>query len=313
MKKCINAIAFAVSLIIIFSGRVSSQVIETHCVVVLDALSKIPVPFATAVCCNYTLGAYGDEFGKICFENKDRGDSIRISALGYQTKSILKKKFFESDTVFLNNVPLELQEVQIKAARRNNRTILAGNTKSIKIQLRTDVLTPNSNTKLATFIPNPTQTGGMIHELHYQLYPKPSEIASSFTVRVRVFSNSARNLPGRDLLLESVIEKVSPEQKWIITDISQHQVPFLAEGVWVGIESVGYTDLVGQYHPLSDFEYGKAITKKGKIKGVLSVTPSYQYSIGKPQTSAEAVWKLKWGYSTFNPKMVLKFGLKAIE
>lgn len=309
----VNATRFIPFLLLSFSTPTFSQSPERHCVIIADASNKSAISYATAVCCNYTVGVYGDSLGRICFDMIPRIDSIQISALGYQTKVFFRKTFLNADTIFLINTPISLKEVQVKTNRKSSKVISAGNTKSFKIQLRTDVLTPNSNTKLAVFIPNKAQQPAFIHELHYQLSPRASDIASSFSVRLRVYSNSARNLPSQDLLLENVIEKVTPEQKWITADISQHRVPFLAEGVWVGIESIGYTDLSGQYHPLSDFEYGKAIRKKGKIKGTLSVSPSYQYEKGEPQTSAEAHWKLKWQYITVTPRMVLKFGLTAIE
>ncbi|TPN85956.1 DUF5686 and carboxypeptidase-like regulatory domain-containing protein [Aquimarina algicola] len=110
---------------VIFSGsflysqtKVGGQVFDSN---------KQPVPFANIVFVNSTVGTITDEDGRFYMESEDSHSSIKVSFVGFETKTIkLNKKVTYNLEVILQEEASTLEEVVIykgKTSKKNNPAI----------------------------------------------------------------------------------------------------------------------------------------------------------------------------------------------
>ena len=83
---------------------------------VVDAGTRLSIPFTTVVVTNASVGTVADEDGRYELTLPSGADSLRFSALGYVTKTVAVTNL-PSDTVALVAAPYLLQTAQIDATR----------------------------------------------------------------------------------------------------------------------------------------------------------------------------------------------------
>jgi hypothetical protein len=296
-------------LFFIFPHCIFSQ----KCGVIANIQTKVGIPYVTISVINKPLGTLSDSKGNFCFETQSTStDSIFVSALGYESKKILFKQYLKSDTIFLIEKNIILDEVVVKS--KKNIFLDLGNFHKRWIINQT-VFNPNSNQIITTRIENKNRVNGIINSLHFRLEPQKSDFIKKFRLRCRIFKNGENDIPFEDILNDNIIVDVTPYDKYINIDISSYNISFDSKYLWIGIQSIGYIDKQDQYISISEHQYGKVNYKKNKPKkvdNVMLLSPSFPMNnqgIGKSKN----IWNKYWNDISTSKNNTPLFGLTLIN
>ena len=93
----------------------SSYLFAQQCGVISDKKTKESIAYSSISFIKKSMGVITDEKGIFCLEiPKNLSDSVQISALGYENQKITFSQFMESDTIYLNEKRVVLEEVIVK-------------------------------------------------------------------------------------------------------------------------------------------------------------------------------------------------------
>jgi hypothetical protein len=288
---------------------------QEKCGVLLEKNNRKPVSYATIYYSNSSTGSFATENGHYCISKSNlKIDTVYISALGYSKLTIVYNTFLNADTIYLESIPIELENVIIKSKRGKIYTKEIGYAKKPFIEIRESGYNPNSNMRIATYIPNNNNENWIINSVQCRTIPRDNNIVQLFRIRLRIYSHDNINaLPNEDLLNENVTIDVSPKEKNIEFNLSKYNLIVPTNGFWIGVESIGYTDKNDNYIPIRNREFGKFTlkdTKKFKLKSIERITPMYKYTIVSPKNSATASWNNKWHHENYKEKLTFSFGAK---
>ncbi|MCU0469538.1 MAG: carboxypeptidase-like regulatory domain-containing protein [Arcicella sp.] len=266
------------------------------CGFVADNQKKSGISYATISIINKPFGIISNERGGFCFETKTSNmdnDTILISAFGYEHEKISFKQYLKSDTIFLREKNIILDEVIVKS--KKSKLINLGNFHKRWLVYQA-TLSPNSSQIIALKIENKDRITGIINALHFRLNPQKSDFVKKFRLRCRIFKNGYEETPTEDVLNDNVIVDVNPNEKYIDVDVSSYNISFDSQYLWIGIQSIGYIDKDDKYISISEHQYGKVTYKKNRPKKVSSIeliSPSFQMNdqgIGKSKN----IWNKYW-------------------
>lgn len=209
--------------VILIVSSTSTVFGQSRCGIVYDEKTLLSVPYVSISSPTSSNFLFTDERGKYCLENISLKDTFYISALGYKRLVIDGKILSQNDSLFIVGEPIQLNEIKIAEKINNNRLQRFGFFDAKFLQKKNSFV-PNSSMKIAVYLKNGTSTNNVIEKIYYKIIPYPSEIASYFRVRVRMYKNGLRDLPGDDLLTENVVLDVSPEQTVITQDILKKNI-----------------------------------------------------------------------------------------
>ena len=281
---------------------------------IIDSQTSQPVSYATVYYLNTKKGEITDNSGTFRMQElrAKPGDSVRISALGYHTAVFEMRLVQKRDTLFLSPEPIQLGPVTISAKGTKTSTKTLGFVRKLGVVV--NGYCPNSNMITATFVAAEGLGLSPIRKVVCSIVPKKNELVSTFRVRVRLLTPRSDNgLPHKDLLVENVVVDLPIDAQKLEFDLSDKSILLPPSGVWVAVESLGYTDRSGGYRPIRDDEFGKTtpkISKKYRVKSIDRIAPMYQYIRLSERLSAGKSWNSSWSYFTFDPKMTLCFGLE---
>ncbi|MDZ7896682.1 MAG: carboxypeptidase-like regulatory domain-containing protein [Arcicella sp.] len=257
---------------------ISIDSIAQKCGIIVDDNNRVGIAYSTISVLKKPNGTISDEQGRFCFELPNKlnlSDSIFISALGYENKTISVKQYAQFDTLFLKEKIIVLEEVIVKSKKRHQ--IRLGNFHKNWMMQQTSFM-PNSNAILASRIENSKLLEGVITKLYYRLSPQKTDFIQKFRLRCRIYKNSEANIPTYDILNNNVIIDVNPDDKFIEIDLSSKNITFKEQYIWVGIQTVGYIDNNNDFFSLSDFQYGKVKYRKknpNKTAKIFNISPSF--------------------------------------
>lgn len=285
---------------------------QEKCGIILDKNSKTPVPYATIYYSRSAIGSFSTEYGNYCISKSNQKiDSVYISALGYLKYSIDYIAFLKADTIYIQNMPIELNDVIVKGKRSKIHTKEIGYHKTSLIEFKENGYNPNSNQRIATFIAHNSEKWA-IKSIHCRVIPKENKQIQFFRIRLRIYKNdSLQMLPKEDLLNENITIDIAPKEKNIEFDLVKYNLKAPNNGFWISMESIGYIDKDGEYIAIRDHEYGKYTlkdTKKIKLKSIERITPMYRYILTSPKKSAISSWNNKWKHENYKEKLNFCFG-----
>ncbi|MDR6562846.1 MULTISPECIES: carboxypeptidase-like regulatory domain-containing protein [unclassified Arcicella] len=298
-------------LLILAFTFISELTLSQKCGIVSDSHTKVGVAYATISLINKPTGTVSNESGNFCLDIQGkRGieDSLLFSALGYEQRIFSLNDFLHSDTIFLREKNVVLEEVTVKS--RKNKMIDYGTFHKRWIVYQASY-NPNSGTIIAARIENHDNVKGVITNLHYRLSPEKSEFVKKYRLRCRIFKNGENNKPSEDLLNDNIIVEATPEDKFINVDISSHNISLNDKYVWIGIQTIGYIDKNDEYFIISDYQYGKAFYKKNnakKVEKIMLISPSYMMSKDGVAKSKH-LWSKSWSDASTSKYNVPLFGM----
>jgi hypothetical protein len=289
---------------------------QSKCGQIFDLKTSKPVSYA-AISCDFSKNfAYSDDIGKFCIDNLSPKDTISISALGYKKKTLTNTLFIKSDSIFIENSPVELETVTIKLTKNKYSVQTVGFYKNSFFQLKNEFI-PNSNMKIAVFIKKSTSKNTVISKVFYRLKPHTSAIVNFYRVRFRLYKNGETDLPENDLLLTNITADVSPQQPTIEENILRENIAMPENGIWLGIETIGFVDKEGIYQPLKTGQAGKVYyknSKKRKIERADDLSPHFVTNREMKKSSVKKFASRKnWtDFAFLDDKLTFMFGMEIL-
>jgi hypothetical protein len=202
-----------------------------------------PLPYATIFVSNkQNIGTFSNDEGFFSLKVNIK-DTLLISHVGYESVKLTAKNF---DTqIILKSSVKYLKEITIKS--KKNKTI------SKKLGLywsKSEVLSFYCNfDNFALFIKNPLPKEGRVKSIYYKLrHTKDKQfINNKIQLRIRIYSiDRLNNQPDKDILNENIFISIRQNQNNVHIDLEKYNIPFLREGVFTGLDVIGYTDKQGK-------------------------------------------------------------------
>jgi len=206
---------------------------------VLDTETKIPIPYVNISIIKSKIGTSSDDDGSyiLTIKDEDLSKSIKLSSLGYKDSTIVVSKFLNLDKVFLQPIAEELEEVVISEKFEEHffeinpirKKDIIGGFGGFKdhpyiFALYFPYQKTFNNTEYISIVKVFLNKKSFAHKL------MPSKF------RLRLFSIGIDSLPDRDLLSKSLIIETSKKQRDVEIDLSEFNITFPEEGVFVALE-----------------------------------------------------------------------------
>lgn len=193
------------------------------------------LPFVTIGVQGTTRGTVTDEKGRFTIETA-AVDSIIFSSVGFKEIIVPSKQV--GDTIYLDEEPELLKEVVVSSTKRPKR-IDIGNLKD------KTVLAMGGANQYAKLFVNEVSREGVLELLNINFQPEAKKYGRYMTaIMIRVYQNN-KGLPGADVLLEKLIVPIRENQKSISIELAKYGIVFPVEGLFVGLDFLGYYDEVG--------------------------------------------------------------------
>ncbi|CAG5067390.1 hypothetical protein DYBT9623_00110 [Dyadobacter sp. CECT 9623] len=293
---------------------------QEKCGILVDADTGNGISYGTLYFNKSGAGSYSAEDGKFCISTLSEIDTITVSCVGYKSLTLAAHEFMQLDSIRLHPSVHLLEEVTIKSSRKPKIRALGFADHAVKKRLAGSSISMNAGVIMASYIENSKGSKGIIRSLTYVLAEhsnKKAILPRSYRVRMWLFSNTVSGLPGQDLLLKPAIVDVSDDQKQIFYTLDEIEIPFPKSGVWVGLETVGYTTQDSIYHEIRTGEFGK-FSLKNQRKMVLQnfspITPMIPMTKLKDTQSATSGWNGRWRlHQGFNDFSTFSFGIEILE
>lgn len=222
-------------LILLFS------IFQSNNCVIVDKQTKKNIPYSTIKFLGNNNGIYTSEKGSFFLSNI-KTDSVEITNIGYH--SLKMKKSDIKDTIFLIPKIEQLSEINIDL-RKSKKKIIGYRKKAKELSWH---VTPK--TELATlikynkklenaylnkiYIPIGKESFKKEKDNYISIFPKFNSV-----FRVNIYSN-VNNSPNKRLLDSAITINCNENSKNIITiDVSNENINFPKEGLFVGIEMIG--------------------------------------------------------------------------
>lgn len=231
-------------------GQVSS--------VVYDAELRGGIAYASIWVRNKNAGAVADSLGRFRLNGISLKDSLTISALGYENKSVVLSH--SNDTVFLESQAFVLEEVQIMRSRKRKHKI---GTLDAPISLIADFSESDKYENRLILARSFTgyDSGGYIGKVSIKAYARYK--GQQFVVSLREIGNDG--LPGRFLNDTPFIYAVKQGKKRLLKfDLSEYRIKVPPKGFYVTFEK--YHDGIADVSWFGPFI---AMAKNPTIKGTL--------------------------------------------
>ncbi|MCF6347565.1 MAG: carboxypeptidase-like regulatory domain-containing protein [Flavobacteriaceae bacterium] len=232
--------------------------------VIVDSITKEPIPYTNIKFINTNKGFYSNQKGKFKLDNK-LNDSIQISCLGYDT--VTSKVRNLKDSIFLKPKTEKLDEIIVYSSRptlkkvgfkKGNFNFHTGSSLQFGLLIKPIEYYEN------TFINN------ILIPIKKSIIGEKKRDFLSI-LKVSLFSNK-NDSPYESLLETPIIIKCNQDsENYINVDISEDYIKFDSNGIFLVIEIVGETN-----------PEGGVINKKTSLPGIrFTDKKSRDFSISK--------------------------------
>lgn len=258
---------------------------------VVSSESEQPVEFASIQVKNSKKGAVAGFDGKfeIAATFEEMTDSISIYRIGYEPRAMSVKALssLEFHKIFLTPVSIQLDTVgvSVKKAdieREGNRGVVVGS-----------LYLDTHGQQVALFIRNKKNKSGRIKTLSFFLSGKGNTEAP---FRIRVYGlNDSLGCPGPELLPDILVVKPASGKGWFDVDVSQYNIRFPQNGMFVAMEGIYPGDYIHQMESLKE-NTGMTDEEPGDfIEGSLD----YGQRIGYSRFSKNETWHYSLSHTWF--------------
>lgn len=206
---------------------------------VIDSLTKKPLEYANVTLMTKNKGVYTDSKGVFNFDiTKHLYDTLRISSIGYYSKSIvldgfrtkkdvkvdvlLKEKITELNEVVINSKKIEYKEKHTLGEKRNGITSV-----SSLIGYETGVL-----------IENPFRKEGKLKKVYIKL-KKRKDVNFVASLNIKFYSYDAANKkPGYELYTKNIVVKTKNKNYTLNIKVEDFDIYLPEEGMCIGVEFI---------------------------------------------------------------------------
>lgn len=201
---------------ICFSSFIQAQI--TISGKVYDRAASDAIPFASIGIKGKSVGTVSDENGAFTIVLKDvnDSDSLKISAIGYRSKSysISKAKSFTNEKIFLDQSSVNLAEVVVKPTKTITKVL--GN-KNYNTNIQCSFQGNGANflgVEAAIKANNKRDRDVWIEDFNF--YLNKNNIDDSVTFRLNFYKEDKDGMPGENLLSKPIIFKVAKKQTGVV-------------------------------------------------------------------------------------------------
>lgn len=188
-----------------------------------------PISYASIVFTSKESGTIADSNGMFILKSFSKTDSIKISAISYESVVIAVKDIHDKDTIILRTKSNILSEVVVTTRRKTSANIELGFFN--KRNNGSFILRPGA--QIAVFIENKNKISGYIDAVMFKLKDIPK---CSYSLRIRLLKPNKIIFPEDDMLLENYIIESNTFKKKNYIDISNFNIAFPKEGIFVVLE-----------------------------------------------------------------------------
>lgn len=221
--KKIFLISTMILMLFIFSAQLRAQTISGT---VTDKTTGQPVPFASIGFTGRHTGVLSDEQGKFILPlpSVTENDSLRITAIGYNTTSFGKKEYesWKNSNIPLKALVYDLAEVKVKAK---------------KVKIRVLGTEPYSERNCSAFagesdnwigkqvaIRAGNKEGISVYIEEFRFFIIKNEYADSLRFRLMLYSVNASGFPGPTFLAKPVIFKTAVKKGEVKVDLRPYNI-----------------------------------------------------------------------------------------
>ncbi|WP_405399153.1 carboxypeptidase-like regulatory domain-containing protein [Maribacter sp. Asnod2-G09] len=208
---------------------------------IIDSQSKELIPFAAIEILDKNEGFFTNEEGNFFLDTTESG-KIKISCLGYN--NLITENKLMTDTIFLTPKLESLSEVVVYSSKKETKTI-GGKSKNMAWYL-------GQHDQLGLFLkPQGDSKQSFIEEILIPIGKSPATTESKqkqfeSVFRLHLFSNE-NNQPNIPLLKTPIIVHCNEKSnKLLRVDISNKNIQFANEGLFICLEMIGEIDNDGQ-------------------------------------------------------------------
>jgi hypothetical protein len=222
-----------------------------------------------------------DKNGIFKIKSNSKFDSITISHISFNAKTLKKSELLTSEIIFLVEKNQQLDEVVINEKEVVIEPILPKQTLFSKMG-HYKGHRAIENSEYVTFIPNSKNKSELIKniviETHKGYWGDPNKEYMPF--KVNLYSvNESNGLPDKKLLSNSILtRKISEESKYVKVDISDYFIDFPESGIFICVETLSKDEYKDYMHISTQSPAFKIIKKTKKSK---SVTYSRKFRNGE--------------------------------
>ena len=222
-----------------------------------------------------------DKNGIFKIKPNSKFDSLTISHISFNPKTLKKNELLTSGLIFLSEKIQQLDEVVINEKELIIEPILPKQTIFSKMGHFKGHRAPE-NSEYVTFIPNSENKSELIKniviETHQGYWGDPNKEYMPF--KVNLYSvNESNGLPYKKLLPNSILtRKISEDTKYVKVDISDYFIDFPESGIFVCVETLSKNEYEEYLNISTQSPAFKIIKKTKKSK---SITYSRKFRNGE--------------------------------
>ena len=218
-----------IALYILFVFSVSTSSYSQVSGVIQDANSKKTIPYANIAVFNSSKGTSANADGVFSIANVSYGDTIVISAVGYE--KVFHRLEKESFNLYLKPKLYQIPELEVSNNNASIVTVIEPFKKRSKVAYYVCYGSPWMNGRIFHYSPEYSQTP-FIKEI--RVLTKSKIVGAKFNLRLLSASDSGTT--DEDLLTENLIVEVPKGTNKSSIDILQYRLQFPPSGICIALE-----------------------------------------------------------------------------
>jgi hypothetical protein len=195
--------------------------------VVMDSISKLPIPYVSIWVENENIGVTSEENGNFEMNTIDKNKNLIFSALGYAKKKVRVSK---AATVYLNPTAYQLDEI-VLINKKETRKKEIGITDSETSQAFDNG--PKIDTKFFSYLPQYKKT-----KFIKQVAITTDSRIENAAAKIHFYSVDANGFPGEELLGRDFIVTVNKGVKKTYFDVGKLNLRMPKNGIFVAFEKL---------------------------------------------------------------------------
>ncbi len=227
--------------------------------IVVDEFN-VPLPYVSIGIPNANIGTYSLEDGsyQLDIENRLATQVIQFSHIGFKTKKILVENAMNEESVTLNQMPKELNEVVIFASTKTAHTL--GNLKKSSSS-KINISRPSEGAEVALLIESKTYPY-VINKINLNVVVQNME---RYSLRVKLYDvDQVSGLPGK-LISNQTVQSVFQTQKGEISFFPEEYIR-ISTAIFISFEWLATTNDVLKIHAGDKQRSNKIFNRHNSLK-----------------------------------------------
>jgi hypothetical protein len=193
---------------------------------VIDKKTNEPIPFSSVGIIGKTMGTVSNENGyfELVLKEINETDSLKISAIGYQSKSYTVKqtKNFTAEKIYLNESAILLNEVVIKPSKTITKVL--GN-KNYNKNISCSFQGVDNNYKgVQAAIKANNKKGRVVWIENFNFFISKNDAADSAMFRLNFYKEDKNGMPGENILRQPIVFKTKVERGEVSVDLKKYNI-----------------------------------------------------------------------------------------